>query len=147
MAAIFLAALSDFFDGWVARRFGLVSRLGAIMDPLTDKFFILFVSTVLLLEKDFHPLFFALFFLRDVVLGSLLIYYKKFLKSAEVGSNFYGKLITFLQFIVLTTTTWGVDYFQYLSLLFPYLSFKYGLMIRQHLSTSEQKPPFSFLKK
>lgn len=142
LAAIFLAALSDFFDGWVARRFGLVSRLGAIMDPLTDKFFILFVSTVLLLEKDFHPLFFALFFLRDVVLLSLLIYYKKFLKSAEVGTNFYGKLITFLQFIVLITTIWGVDYFQYLTLLFPYLSFKYGQMIRKHLSSSEQKPLF-----
>ena len=31
------AAVTDYFDGYVARRFGLVSRLGKIMDPLADK--------------------------------------------------------------------------------------------------------------
>ncbi len=142
LAAIFLAALSDFFDGWIARRFGLESRVGAIMDPLTDKLFILFASTALLLEKDFHPLFFALFFLRDAVLVSFLIYYKKFLKSTEVGSNFCGKLITFLQFIILTATISGIEYFQYLSLLFPYLSLKYWVLIRQLLPLRSKNPVF-----
>lgn len=32
-----LAAITDYFDGYVARRFGLVSSLGKIMDPLADK--------------------------------------------------------------------------------------------------------------
>jgi CDP-diacylglycerol--glycerol-3-phosphate 3-phosphatidyltransferase len=31
------AAVTDYFDGYVARRFGLVSGLGKIMDPLADK--------------------------------------------------------------------------------------------------------------
>jgi CDP-diacylglycerol--glycerol-3-phosphate 3-phosphatidyltransferase len=31
------AAVTDYFDGYVARRFGLVSSLGKIMDPLADK--------------------------------------------------------------------------------------------------------------
>jgi len=31
------AAITDYFDGYVARRYGLVSNLGKIMDPLADK--------------------------------------------------------------------------------------------------------------
>ena len=30
------AALSDVFDGWIARRFGQITRLGTVMDPLVD---------------------------------------------------------------------------------------------------------------
>jgi len=32
-----VAAITDYFDGYVARRFGLVSNLGKILDPLADK--------------------------------------------------------------------------------------------------------------
>ncbi|MFQ5798108.1 MAG: CDP-diacylglycerol--glycerol-3-phosphate 3-phosphatidyltransferase [Bacteroidota bacterium] len=31
------AALTDWYDGWVARRFGYASRLGKFLDPLADK--------------------------------------------------------------------------------------------------------------
>lgn len=36
-----LAALSDRFDGWLARRLGAVSQLGTVLDPLADKVVIL----------------------------------------------------------------------------------------------------------
>ena len=32
-----LASISDFIDGWMARRLGVVSRLGAMLDPIADK--------------------------------------------------------------------------------------------------------------
>lgn len=35
---VFVAGFSDLFDGWAARRFGWGSKLGAILDPLADKF-------------------------------------------------------------------------------------------------------------
>lgn len=133
LTAIFFAALSDFFDGWIARRFGLVSRIGATIDPLTDKLFVFFVSIILLMEKDLHPLFFSLFFLRDAFLIVHLITYRKFLKSATVNSNFYGKLMTLLQFMILTATIFGINHMQYITLLFPYLSVRYWLSIRQNI--------------
>ncbi|MEE2888387.1 MAG: CDP-diacylglycerol--glycerol-3-phosphate 3-phosphatidyltransferase [Planctomycetota bacterium] len=34
------AALSDFADGWVARKYGLVTSLGRVIDPFADKFLI-----------------------------------------------------------------------------------------------------------
>ena len=36
-AAFVVAALTDFFDGWLARRYGVVSIAGAILDPIADK--------------------------------------------------------------------------------------------------------------
>ena len=36
-AAFVIAAITDFFDGWLARRWGMVSLAGAILDPIADK--------------------------------------------------------------------------------------------------------------
>ncbi|MFZ4772369.1 MAG: CDP-alcohol phosphatidyltransferase family protein [Chlamydiia bacterium] len=147
LSAIILAALSDFFDGWIARRFALESRLGAIMDPFTDKLFVLIASIALLVERDFHPLFFCLFFLRDIVLITTLIIHKKLLRSAEITSNIYGKIITLLQFLILTTTVAGIEQLQYLSLLFPYLSLRYFFALRANYHLPRKKPFFQKIPK
>ena len=37
LAAFVIAAVTDFFDGWLARRWGVTSLVGAILDPIADK--------------------------------------------------------------------------------------------------------------
>ena len=45
-----LASITDFFDGWIARKYGLVTVTGKLLDPLADKFIVL-LTLVVLLDK------------------------------------------------------------------------------------------------
>src|SRR5690606_39865719 len=48
-----LAALTDFFDGWAARKFNQISAFGTFLDPISDK---IFVATLLILLVSFGRL-------------------------------------------------------------------------------------------
>lgn len=46
LALYIIGAITDFLDGWIARRYNQMSEFGAFMDPLSDK---IFVVTLLLM--------------------------------------------------------------------------------------------------
>lgn len=73
MAAILfiLASITDYFDGYFARKWNLVSNLGKFMDPVTDK---ILVSSVLifLTYLDFvDPYVVILLTIRDTFIGGI----------------------------------------------------------------------------
>ncbi len=47
LALYIIAAVTDFFDGWVARRYGQVSAFGKFLDPISDKIFVVSLMLVL----------------------------------------------------------------------------------------------------
>jgi cardiolipin synthase (CMP-forming) len=91
------AALTDLLDGWVARRRGLASRLGAFLDPLADKLLLIASFVTLTWLKALPFWITAVVFSRDVMLivGAVLIH--------MVGGRIYprptwaGKTATFFQ--------------------------------------------------
>ena len=48
-----LAAVTDFFDGWVARKFNQITAFGTFLDPISDK---IFVSALMILLIGFGRL-------------------------------------------------------------------------------------------
>lgn len=97
LAVFALAALTDLLDGWVARRSGSSSRLGAFLDPMADKL-LLTASFVTLTALEMLPFWItAVVLTRDVllVLGAILVH--------MLGVRLYprptwaGKAATFFQ--------------------------------------------------
>ena len=101
LVAFALAALSDGLDGFIARRYGQKSELGAILDPLADK--LLLVSAIILLTNTNErfaqiPLWLTVTILsRDLILllGLAIVHYT--VGKTEVRPNIMGKLSTVFQ--------------------------------------------------
>ena len=53
-----LALLTDYFDGFIARKFNQTTSFGAFLDPIADK--LLIVITIILLGRDHESLLFLL---------------------------------------------------------------------------------------
>lgn len=95
-AAVILYAVgasTDFFDGWIARRFDQVSEIGKLLDPLADRVFIA-ALVIALVVTDILGLWVALVIIgRDVlILGLYPIVHHGALQKIRV--NFAGKSAT-----------------------------------------------------
>ncbi len=108
-----LAALTDWLDGRVARSFGKGSTFGALLDPATDKIFV--ISVVLYgYAQSMLPLWGLLaFFLRDLftVLATIGLLLSGHIRSVSLKSRWSGKVVTFLQFcalLLLLTHQWDL---------------------------------------
>src|SRR3989338_10975534 len=64
-AVVFLiASLTDFYDGYLAKKKNLISNFGAIMDPIADKFLILIAFFIFVQMRIIPGWMFLLIFLR-----------------------------------------------------------------------------------
>ena len=110
MTAIVLALVTDFFDGYLARRNNWLSRTGALLDPLADRFFIFFVLAILAVEK--HPALWqiALFFARDLSLGlfALYLFYVGAWKRLKLEATWCGKSSTVVQLLIIAALTFDI---------------------------------------
>ncbi len=99
---LFLASgFSDFADGWIARRFDLRTRFGAIADPLADKLTMLTVA-VLLATQGSLPWWFALLVIgRDLVIVAGATAYHVAIGEVEMAPIRVSKINTALEFAFL----------------------------------------------
>jgi cardiolipin synthase len=94
LLVLMLSGISDYLDGKIARRFGLVSRLGQLLDPLADRLYIL--TTLLgLAWRGIIPWWLvAVLLARELLLVGLLGVLKKHGYLA-LPVHFVGKAATF----------------------------------------------------
>lgn len=95
---VLAAGVTDFLDGYLARRLQQISALGGLLDPLADKVFFGALFIALLLENYLSLWAFAIFIVRDVLLlvGTAFIKMKHI--SYEFTPTFLSKMNTALQF-------------------------------------------------
>lgn len=121
--AILLAMLTDGLDGYVARRYGKISRFGTFIDPLADKLFVLFVLGILLSEKRLLPWEAATMLCRDfsVLIFGIYLAIKGLLAQYQFRAIWCGKLMTALQLVVLLGLVFQVKFPPFVFLLFIFI--------------------------
>ena len=93
-----IGGLTDYYDGLIARKFNLKTRLGAILDPLCDKVFYL-IPLVFLCKNNLIPFWsITLILFRELIISSLRNATKDGLPASQLG-----KFKTFFFFISLIT--------------------------------------------
>jgi cardiolipin synthase (CMP-forming) len=71
LVVLVISSVTDYFDGFIARKFGQISRLGQLLDPAADRLFI-FAALVGLCVRDIIPWWLvAVIVGRDVMLAVL----------------------------------------------------------------------------
>ncbi|WP_422769556.1 CDP-alcohol phosphatidyltransferase family protein [Plantactinospora sp. WMMC1484] len=90
-----VGSLSDWVDGFVARRLGQVSRLGELLDPVADRLYIL-ATLVALTVRDVVPWQFAIALLaRDVLMTANLAVLRSY-GYRPPPVHYLGKTATFV---------------------------------------------------
>ena len=73
LTLFFLAGITDYFDGYLARKYNAVSQLGEILDPIADKILILFVLFGIAINLSSYLIGFlgAVIITREIWVGAL----------------------------------------------------------------------------
>ena len=104
LTVFILACLTDFFDGYLARKKNLNTNLGKFLDPIADKVLIITMCIMLIINKDIsglHKLAFYIIIIREIIITFLrfnldnknknidvskLSKYKTFIQMTAIGS-------------------------------------------------------------
>jgi CDP-diacylglycerol--glycerol-3-phosphate 3-phosphatidyltransferase/cardiolipin synthase len=98
-----MAALTDWLDGYLARRLGQISKLGAFLDPVADK---LMVAVVLVVLLQSHPSIWlalpvAVIIGREITVSALREWMAELGARSKVAVSYLGKIKTVSQMIAI----------------------------------------------
>lgn len=100
-SAFVVAALTDWFDGWLARKLGQTSAFGAFLDPVADKLMVA-AAVVMLVELDRADAVVAFIIVgREVAISALREWMAQIGAAKSVAVSFIGKLKTTAQMVAI----------------------------------------------
>ena len=111
-----LAAFTDFLDGYIARKYNLVTDMGKFLDPIADKVLVLTALVLMLTNVGGEPVLPALFggicvalvITRELIVSSLRIVAAS--KQVVIAADKLGKIKTVLQDISIFILIMAFDF-------------------------------------
>lgn len=111
-AVIFVfAAITDWFDGFLARRLKQTTRFGAFLDPVADK--VMVAVALVLVVEHYHTWWITLpaatMIGREIIISSLREWMAVIGKHSSVAVSWIGKVKTMAQMLSLVGLLWRPD--------------------------------------
>ena len=100
------ASLTDWLDGWIARRYNQFSAFGAFLDPVADKLMVAVALVIVVSVKDgaqalWMALFSAVIIGREIAVSALREWMVELGQRAKVKVASIGKIKTIVQMVAL----------------------------------------------
>jgi CDP-diacylglycerol--glycerol-3-phosphate 3-phosphatidyltransferase len=98
-----VASVTDFLDGWLARRRHATTRSGALIDPIADRLFVLTALSTYLVEGAVSLGAYFTLLARDIatLIGFIVARSIPWLRAVEFRARWLGKIVTVLQLVTL----------------------------------------------
>lgn len=116
--AFMIAAITDWFDGYLARKMGVDSKLGAFLDPVADKLIV--AAALIVVAAEYHDNIYViisavLIMMREIGISALREWMAENNAREVVAVSNLGKIKTASQLAALTWliyggTLWGVNW-------------------------------------
>ena len=106
----FLASISDYWDGFLARKYKLESTIGAVLDPIADKILVTFLILALSLELSsiFIGMLGGMMLVREFWVGALRDLNARQNNSDATKVTMLAKTKTFIQFVTFSSYLFGL---------------------------------------
>ncbi len=99
--AFIVAAVTDWFDGWVARKLGQTSAFGAFLDPVADKLMVAAALVILVHLERADAIVAIIIIGREITISALREWMAHIGAAKSVAVSFIGKLKTTAQMVAI----------------------------------------------
>jgi cardiolipin synthase len=105
--AFLVAAVTDWIDGWLARKLNQTSAFGAFLDPVADKLMVA-AALVVLVRLDRADVILAFIIIgREIAISALREWMANIGAAKSVAVSFIGKLKTIAQMTAIPMLLWN----------------------------------------
>jgi cardiolipin synthase len=106
-----VAGLTDILDGFIARRYNLITRLGIVLDPLADKLMLLTVLISITLKNQIPFWIIIVVAIKEtlLILGAITLFNDH---DIVVPANRFGKVSTIAFYIAILAVAFELPYYQ-----------------------------------
>ncbi len=99
LAVFIIASLTDFLDGYIARKYNMISNFGKFMDPLADKLLVCSALICLLALGRINVFLVLIIIVRDFIISGFRLVASD--KGVVIAANMWGKIKTTMQMVMI----------------------------------------------
>ncbi len=99
LGVFIIASVTDFLDGYIARKYNMISNFGKFMDPLADKLLVCSALICLLALGRINVFLVLIIIARDFIISGFRLVASD--KGVVIAANMWGKVKTTMQMIMI----------------------------------------------
>lgn len=99
LVVFIIASMTDFLDGYIARKYNMISNFGKFMDPLADKLLVCSALICLLALGRINVFLVLIIIARDFIISGFRLVASD--KGVVIAANMWGKVKTTMQMVMI----------------------------------------------